>query len=807
MHRHTADSDVPPIYTDGGFGASSQTGQETHHWSNIFPFGAPYPNQKQGIKSTLENGRKNGYSLIEGACGTGKTLMALTTGISLVRDPDTEFERVLVITPVKQQQQAFVEDLKSINDAARDDLIPISPVSGVTIVGKADICPYVESGNIESGDIYDDCTKLRKNTRSMMEEQAGDPVDNAMDLIDIAERDMDKPIEYDGNDSPFGQTPVPGIEDRFCPFYAQYRADDITDQHSILSKGRVLDRERLMQEAINYGSCPHTIMRDSMLNSEVVIGNYNHVFSPLTVETFSNPLIDDKTYLVIDEAHQLVEEVRDHLSFQTSHTAVDRAASRCRDVANWLSQSSSSRGNLANSVFKKYETLEPEDVTAFGEFLEYLGDEIEDIILDKIEHAHPGCNPPYYDLGDFDIPLRDPESSSVDTITEMAHLEGYSCEVWEKAEDVGEAVSEIIGAINREIRDKTGNGAKYAKGVGNLLSDWAESNHTEYYREIRLVDRGFRSTDFDKQWKQTHKAELWLNNCIPGDRIASRLDDFGGGVIMSATLAPISVYKQNIGLNYLTDRPSNEEIFGLTFPEGNRCSLAVDVDAFTYSNRFSTNPEYQPDDQEKLDRMHNTRETYLSAMADVVRNTPGNILIGTPSYAEATWAADGLRERGITKEILLDQPSSNEDTTKLKEEFFAGPPKTLVTGLRGTLTEGVDYPGDQLSAVVCVGLPIVNTMSDRMAAIETAYDENFSGPGFRYAFSIPALRKTRQGLGRVIRGADDVGIRILLDERYTSTSQHKNKVRRYFPDTAASEFRSIQPDELSTEIQSFWRGR
>jgi len=66
-------------------------------------------------------------------------MLALTAGLDRVRDPDSDFERVFVLTSVKQQLRQFETDLETINGDLPDGY---DPVSGLTLVGKADVCPY-----------------------------------------------------------------------------------------------------------------------------------------------------------------------------------------------------------------------------------------------------------------------------------------------------------------------------------------------------------------------------------------------------------------------------------------------------------------------------------------------------------------------------------------------------------------------------------------------------------------------------------------------------------------------------------------
>jgi DNA excision repair protein ERCC-2 len=240
-------------------------------------------------------------------------------------------------------------------------------------------------------------------------------------------------------------------------------------------------------------------------------------------------------------------------------------------------------------------------------------------------------------------------------------------------------------------------------------------------------------------------------------------------------------------------RSVQRSVFQIGFPEENRASFAVDVPAFTYSNRWP------PDENRDL---RNQYEQVLSAVAET---TPGNVLVFMPSYQEAYWAGEILdKEIAISKPVLIDESSSNAATERLKEEFFEGGPKILTTGLRGTLTEGVDFAGDKLHAVVVCGVPITFTGSELADAIEAAYGYRFGGHnGFDYAFAVPAVRKTRQAIGRVIRGADDVGVRVVADERYTSMDGYTD-VRQHFPSHVRDEFTPTDPDALRSKLSRFW---
>jgi DNA excision repair protein ERCC-2 len=95
----------------------------------------------------------------------------------------------------------------------------------------------------------------------------------------------------------------------------------------------------------------------------------------------------------------------------------------------------------------------------------------------------------------------------------------------------------------------------------------------------------------------------------------------------------------------------------------------------------------------------------------------------------------------------------------------------------------------------------VNTSSPKTTAVRTAYDRAF-GDGFETALLVPAVRKARQAIGRVIRGSDERGVRVFVDERYARDGW--DSVREYLPPEEREAFTPVSPDMLSYGLGQFW---
>ncbi len=85
--------------------------------------------------------------------------------------------------------------------------------------------------------------------------------------------------------------------------------------------------------------------------------------------------------------------------------------------------------------------------------------------------------------------------------------------------------------------------------------------------------------------------------------------------------------------------------------------------------------------------------------------------------------------------------------------------------LGGSFSEGVDLPGSCLIGALIVGVGIPGLSNERNIMKEY-YDETREGEGYAYAYTYPGMNHVLQAAGRVIRRPEDRGVVVLLDDRY-----------------------------------------
>lgn len=81
----------------------------------------------------------------------------------------------------------------------------------------------------------------------------------------------------------------------------------------------------------------------------------------------------------------------------------------------------------------------------------------------------------------------------------------------------------------------------------------------------------------------------------------------------------------------------------------------------------------------------------------------------------------------------------------------------------GRISEGMDFPAEQLEIAVIVGIPYPKPTA-RQRGLQNYYELKF-GKGWEYTVQAPAARRLLQAIGRLIRNEHDRGVAVILDKR------------------------------------------
>ena len=155
------------------------------------------------------------------------------------------------------------------------------------------------------------------------------------------------------------------------------------------------------------------------------------------------------------------------------------------------------------------------------------------------------------------------------------------------------------------------------------------------------------------------------------------------------------------------------------------------------------------------------RRALEQALIDICRAAGGRTMALFTSHASLQAARSGIRET-LERDGYRALAQGVDGTPRALLEAFLNDPKSVLLGT-ASFWEGVDIPGGALKALVVARLPF-NVPTEPVFA---ARSELFQDPFNQYAVPQSVLR-FRQGFGRLIRGEEDRGVVIVLDQRIIS---------------------------------------
>ncbi|QQG38582.1 MAG: ATP-dependent DNA helicase [Candidatus Woesearchaeota archaeon] len=215
-------------------------------------------------------------------------------------------------------------------------------------------------------------------------------------------------------------------------------------------------------------------------------------------------------------------------------------------------------------------------------------------------------------------------------------------------------------------------------------------------------------------------------------------------ICMSGTLTPTAMYKDLLGFEDV-----ELAYYKNPFPKENRLSLIIPQTSTKFTLR-----------NEKMFK------EIAEKTADLVNTIKGNVFVFFPSYQLRDIISNYFAPL-CNKTIFSERPNlSKKDKEDLIENFkkYKNVGAVLLGVAAGSLSEGVDLPGDFLNGVIVVGLPLAKPDLETKALINF-YDDRF-GKGWDYGYIYPAVLKSLQAAGRLIRSEEDKGVIAFLDERY-----------------------------------------
>ncbi len=584
------------------------------------------------IRDALDRGR---HIVIESGTGTGKTVVSLAGALEHARPLG---KKVVYVTRTISQADQVMRELKAIST--------IRPVCGITLTGRGKSCPLLES--------RPDFTTLTPNVLSTM----------------CSERKQRSTNGQAGG----------------CPYFE--RVEGKAPAVGAYCRRNFPRSEELDAYCKNMNVCPYEAKKLLLKGFDVVVAPYIHIIDPDIRDNFLQNLgIDDNGItLVVDEAHNLMDAVREQESFSIT----DRLVGSARDEA---------------SILKRQEL-------SFGVGAEALALSVK-AALRELSGRH--------------IPFGKREALLPDKA-----LEGSVCRTLNiTADKLGAVIAAAVDLGRKreqEIADSDAPSSPFLE-LAELLDRWVRSPAESYVKAVRADGDGAFLTA----------------SCIDPTDIVRFMQALPGAVHMSGTLQPLAQYASVMGL------PKNAvpRTYPSPFPRENR--LVV------YAKGVTTNYGVLKSNPAMMAKIERTTAQLCNA---VDKNT----IVFLPSY-RVMKDIRRYMEDSIDRPLYWEESGRQRRTMSALERFRAGRDGVFFCVMGGSVAEGMDFPGDELSFAIVVGMPYPPP-SLEMAAMKSLFDARYGpGMGWKYTSEVPAVRKIRQAVGRLIRTETDRGMAVILDER------------------------------------------
>ena len=414
---------------------SGREAARPHKPMDYFPY-EYRPGQKELISFIDRTVRDRRCAVIEAGTGTGKTITSLCGTLGYAKDHDM---KVIYLTRTKSQQKQVIRES--------------------TAIGKGILCVAVQGRSAAS------CPMMRDDP-----DLASGNAEEISKLCSVYKRKRDGACH--------------------CNFYSNLEATDV-DQWIDLIRREHPDPEDFSRMCEDAGVCPYELMKLILPYADVIAVPYPFVFMPMVLDRFVDwmgvPL--SRTILIVDEAHNLPDYLRDVQTFEYGERAMDLAAKEAKEHGDFVLQEGITVTDLV-AVMK--------EILAAAQ-REYLIDE-------------DGMLPPYY----LEDELMSRLGVSSITISRMC-----------------KAMEEIGDGIMEKKKERHKLPRSYIHSMSRFIRAWIDGDEDNY---VRLVI------------KEGDNA-LFQAYCMDPSGASEPLIDCFSSIHMSGTLQPLDAYVSELGLD------------------------------------------------------------------------------------------------------------------------------------------------------------------------------------------------------------------------------------------------------------------
>ena len=474
------------------------------------------------------------------------------------------------------------------------------------------------------------------------------------------------------------------------------------------------------------GACPFYKARRSAEMAHLLILNHALLISDATTE---NHVLPDFNYLIVDEVHQLEEAITKGLDSRIDQMTIIR---RMEEIG-------SAQAGLLGDVLKAARNRIPnQELAQLETFISNIADATT--LMTKATAAL------FKAVANFLVDIRAYHPSEYATQIRVTDIQraktafSYIVNSWQTLKEffevIGNSLSHLTTALSRmqeydipghhDLVNSIGAAARFLEEIHNRLATFVTAPDPNI---IYWINVGQNHSSLS-----LHTAPLHV-----GPLVEQYIWNANRSVIMtSATIQTQGSF------DYFRNRLFAEDI--LTLELGS---------PFNYRDSTLV---YIPDDIPDPGDRHGYQQAVERGLVELAAALEGRVLGLFTSYAQLRQTVQAIAPRMALGNITIFDQSGGTSREALLDGFKSTERAVLLA--TRSFWEGVDIPGESLSALVIVRLPFTPPSNPVFSARAATYNNSFNN------YAVPdAILRFRQGFGRLIRSQTDRGIVAILDSR------------------------------------------
>ena len=308
--------------------------------------------------------------------------------------------------------------------------------------------------------------------------------------------------------------------------------------------------------------------------------------------------------------------------------------------------------------------------------------------------------------------------------------------------NMDEIVDDLIG-LAESIREKNLKAGEYRETAIERLTEFL----------FRLSQSSTDPAYLTVYRKEAEGITLEVRNIDPAGPLQEICTAHACCILISGTLSPVDSFARY----YFGDTKVTTLALPNAFPEKNRliCCASDITTAFSMRQNNENNARIGE---------------YIQAFCAI----KGNRAIYFPSYQ----ILEGYASRTVPhirgRKVFIE-PRDTGDASAALFTFLSLPARgesgVLFAVCGGKWSEGLDYRGEMLNGAMVVGLPLAPFNRVRKMMIEY-FRHKFGDEGEFLCYTLPAINRSLQALGRVLRTPEDRGILVLGETRFLEKRVH-----------------------------------